>query len=339
MRAVLFRSEERFESFGSKRDELGVAFDVLDFDDPDWIEHDFSAVDFVIYYPSFAFTSNHPLALSRVKDDLMHLHARWPHLAIYPDPCLSHYYNDKYRQHMFLASRRYPMPPTIPLVSPQALERAADELGFPLVLKNRFGAGGESVYLASSPDELRDKYRVSGLDVWSKGGLKHLVDLLAKREFYYFLIRARKARYPLLSWPLLAQKFVEMDRDLKVVVGDGSVVEAHWRRRADSEMWKMNIDGGGIGEWARVPPAAIELCERLAADLGARWLNVDLMCCGDEFLIGEFSPVWHHYAYREKDSFVYADDYNIPVPLEQALDLEGLIVGSLIAAGQHAGRR
>ena len=95
-------------------------------------------------------------------------------------------------------------------------------------------------------------------------------------------------------------------------------------------MWKVNIDGGGIGEWSYVPEEAIALSERLARDLDTLWLNIDLLFTGKDFLITEFSPVWHHYAFREKPSFVYKEDYNIPVPLEISLDLEKIIVESLL---------
>ncbi len=136
--------------------------------------------------------------------------------------------------------------------------------------------------------------------------------------------------FPFLSYPLLAQKFVAIERDLKIVVLDGSVVEAHWRRPNKPEMWKMNIDSGGVGEWSYVPDEALSLSTRLSRALDAQWLNIDLLCTDKGFLISEFSPVWHHYAYREKPDFVYKDDYNIRVPLKSALNLEPLIVRSLI---------
>ena len=97
-------------------------------------------------------------------------------------------------------------------------------------------------------------------------------------------------------------------------------------------MWKMNIDGGGIGVWGHVPPDAFALTERLAAMLKARWLNVDLIPTESGFLVSEFSPVWHHYAYREHETFQYHDDYNVSVPLERSLNLEEMIVDSLLAA-------
>ena len=136
--------------------------------------------------------------------------------------------------------------------------------------------------------------------------------------------------YPFLSAPLLAQKFIKLDRDLKTVVGKGKVVEAHWRFQADEDMWKVNIDGGGTGVWGQVPQEALDLSVRLAEELKVSWLNLDLIMENDKFLITEFSPVWHHYAYKEKPSFVYKDDYNIDVPLEISLDLERIIVESLI---------
>jgi len=140
--------------------------------------------------------------------------------------------------------------------------------------------------------------------------------------------------YPFLSPPLLAQEFVQIDRDLKTVVMDYKVVEAHWRMQANQDQWKMNIDGGGIGEWSKIPREAIEVSEKLARDLKARWINIDIIENNGDYLVTEFSPVWHHYAYKEKPTFVYKDDYNIDTPLEVSFDLERMIVESLIRPGE-----
>ena len=138
--------------------------------------------------------------------------------------------------------------------------------------------------------------------------------------------------YPFLSPPLLAQKFISIDRDLRVVVGDGKVVEAHWRIQANESQWKVNIDAGGIGEWSEIPQEIIDLSEKLAENLNTSWVALDIIEGGGKYLITEFSPVWHHYAYKEKPTFVYKDDYNIGVPLEISLDLERIIVESLVNA-------
>ncbi len=92
----------------------------------------------------------------------------------------------------------------------------------------------------------------------------------------------------------------------------------------------MNIDGGGIGKWSEIPREAIDLSSRLAQALNASWINLDIMDSQNGFLISEFSPVWHHYKYREKSTFIYKDDYNIDIPLDISLDLERIIVESLV---------
>ncbi|MEJ2253367.1 MAG: ATP-grasp domain-containing protein [Nitrospirota bacterium] len=332
MNAVLFRSEERFDSFSQTLEKLGVRYTVLNFGSNEWLDFNYSDVDMVIYYPSFQYSSNHPLSLHHVRDDLMHIASMNPHLVMYPDPGLFDFYNDKYKQFLYLKARGYPMPTTYPLLSAESVTIAEERLGYPLVIKNRYGAGGEGVFRVRERKELEKYCKLAVLDLFNPGSIRHFMNMASERIFYYHLIKAKKMKYPFLSPPLLAQEYVTTDRDLKTVVGKGRVVEAHWRHQAHSEQWKVNIDDGGIGVWSRVPQAAIELSERLAADLNARWLNIDIIPRDGEYLITEFSPVWHHYAYREKPSFIYREDYNIETPLEESLDLESLIVRSLIQA-------
>jgi glutathione synthase/RimK-type ligase-like ATP-grasp enzyme len=332
MNVVLFKSKERFSSFKKKLESYGIQPAILDFESHDWVDFDFSKTDFVIYYPSFFFSSNHPLALHNVQTNLSFLHERNSEMVMFPDPNLIQFYNDKYRQYLFLHSHRYPIPPTLPLVSEESLKQVEEMMGYPVVLKNRFGAGGGSVFKINNRREMEEYYKLSMFDFIQKGSLRFFWNLLSKRIFYWHLIRDRRMRYPFLSYPLLAQKFVEHEHDLKTVVGDGRVVEGHWRRKTGDSMWKVNIDGGGIGEWSHIPGEATDLSVRLARDLNASWLNIDLMPYKEDFLITEFSPVWHHYAYREKPSFVYKDDYNLDVPLEISLDLERIIIESMIKA-------
>ena len=332
MKAVLFKSEKRFAAFKRKLEEYGVEAMVLDFAKPEWVGYDYSTVDFLIYFPSFSYSSNHPLALSQVHDNLMYLHSKYPSLIMFPDPNAIPFYNDKYRQFLFLKGNNFPMPETIALVAMHGVEEAERKLGYPMVLKNRYGAGGGSVFRVGNRRELLKYYDISQMNFFSRGAVRFLLGEISKREFYFFLIKARKANYPFLSPPLLAQEFVHIDRDLKTVVGNFKVVEAHWRLQADESMWKMNIDGGGTGVWGHVPEEAIEISVRLAKALGTRWLNLDMIVKDNRFLITEFSPVWHHYAYREKPSFIYRGDYNIDPPLEISLDLERMIVESLMEA-------
>ncbi len=337
MKAVLIHSEERFGSFRNTLQRYGIEPVILSFDNQEWIDFDYTRVDFLIFYSSFEFSSHHPLALYRVYDNLAHIHRDFPGLVIYPDPGLIYFYNDKYRQHLFLRSHGFPIPETVPLLSWKAVEIAHQRLGYPMVVKNRYGAGGGAVFLVRDRAELESYYRLSQLDFVHPGALSYLFRMLRQRIFYYNLLKERKMTYPFLSPPLLAQKYITTDRDLKTVVGDGKVVEGHWRFQASSDQWKVNIDGGGIGQWSYVPPEALELSERLARELPASWVNLDLMPADKGFLISEFSPVWHHYAFQEKPTFVYKNDYNIDPPLSVSLDLERIIVESLVNRLDAAG--
>lgn len=330
LRAVLFKSGERFTAFQKKLEEYNVEYEVLDLSEQEWMHFDFSRIDFIIYYPSFIFSSSHPLALHEVYDNLNFIHSEYPEVKIYPDPGLSHYYNDKYRQYLFLQAHSFPMPETIPLLSLDAIELADRNLGYPMILKNRFGAGGSTVFRVESRGQLLEYFKLSNLDFFNFGAVKFFSKILSRRSFYYHLVKAKRSPYPFLSFPLLAQKFVTIEKDLKTVVGGGKIVEGHWRLQAHKDMWKMNIDDGGVGQWSFIPQAAIDLSERLARELKATWANIDLIISGDDYYISEFSPVWHHYAYKEKPSFIYKEDYNLDVPLEISLDLEEIIVSSLV---------
>jgi glutathione synthase/RimK-type ligase-like ATP-grasp enzyme len=330
MKAVLAKSSERFDSFQRKLNEYNITCTILDFSEQKWIDFDYTDIDFLIFYPNFEYSAIYPLALFKVHDNLIHIHRNYPELLMYPDPGIIYYYNDKYRQYLFLRSHGFPIPPTIPLFSKDSVDSAHRELGYPMVIKNRYGAGGGAVFLIHNKRELESYYRIACFDFIHTGALRYFLGIFSKRKFIYSLLKERKMTYPFLSPPLLAQKFITTDHDLKTVVGNGQVVEGHWRYQASQDQWKVNIDGGGIGQWSRIPDDAIRISKQLAQKLNARWINLDLMPAGESFLITEFSPVWHHYAYREKSSFVYKEDYNIPFPLRISLDLERLIIESLI---------
>jgi hypothetical protein len=329
-KVVLFKSKERYSAFLKELQQHDVTVIELDFDSQEWLLFDYTQVDIIIYYPSFMYSSNYPLALQEVYDNLIFIQENHPNTIVYPDPNIIKYYNDKYRQYLFLNKNGFSIPQTIPLFDTSSIELAANKLGFPMVVKNRYGAGGGSVFKVNNVKELTDLYRISKLDFFNWGSVKYFSKILSKRMFYYHLIKEKKLIYPFLSTPLLAQKFIQIDRDLKTVVGKGEVVEAHWRIQANKDMWKMNIDDGGIGEWSYVPREAIELSEKLAIETKASWINIDIIVSGSNYYISEFSPVWHHYKYKEKPSFVYKDDYNINTPLETSLNLEKIIVESLI---------
>ena len=120
LNAVLFESRERFSAFKRKLLEYGVNCIVLDFSSDNWIDFDYGSVDFIVYYPSFMYSSNHPLALYEVRDNLVFIKSRYPKVEMFPDPKLIDYYNDKYKQYLFLKSHCYPTPLTYPLFSEES---------------------------------------------------------------------------------------------------------------------------------------------------------------------------------------------------------------------------
>jgi len=330
VRALVVHSERRFRAFVDAFARVGVEAEELDLSDPEWLTKDYKSFDVVVFYPQFRFTSSSPHALWEVKDCFRHLVSRCgPDTVFYPDPNLIDFYNDKYKQFLFLKSSGLPIPDTIALTSPESLDIAIETFGFPLVLKSRYGAGGDTVSIVTSNEQALAQFDASRMNFTNPRAAMAVAKQLFSREFWYYALKVRQMRYPLPSWPLIAQRFYDIRRDLKTVVGDGRVVEAHWRRPANKAMWKMNIDAGAVGEWSFVPPEPIEVSEKLAALLQANWLNTDLLETSQGFLIGEFSPVWHHYKYREHPKFVYADDYNLPLSAEAAANLEELIVESL----------
>ena len=332
--AVLIVDGHRESEFRRRLEEEGVSVRKMSFTDGDWNGFDFSDVDLLICWPNFQYSSNHPQALRYVKDNLLLIHRRYPHLRMFPDPGLIPYYGDKYLQHLFLEREGFPVPRTMALEKPEDAERAFDLLGSPVVVKNRYGAGGDYVFKIERPQALRNLIDVSQMRFGSWAGRKFLASRIFRRKFVRGLLAGRPAEFPFLSPPLLAQKFVPHTRDIKTVVGLSEVVEAHWRERPDGKSWKVNIDGGGLGIWSYVPDNVIELSVELAGRLNVNWLNIDCLFDGDEPLISEFSPVWHHYKKNEHENLVYKDDYNLRLPLDTALDLELLVVTSFTDPGR-----
>jgi len=112
LNAVLFKSKERFSCFEKVLKEYSVNCIILDFGSHEWIGYDYGNIDIIVYYPSFTFSSNYPLALHEVHENLMHIKSTNPHLKMYPDPQIVGYYNDKFKQYLFLRARNFPIPET-----------------------------------------------------------------------------------------------------------------------------------------------------------------------------------------------------------------------------------
>ena len=73
MKALVIRSERRFDRFLQELTSVGVDTLTLDLSEPDWVDYDFSSFDIILFYPQFRFSSSSPFSLWEVKDCLRHI--------------------------------------------------------------------------------------------------------------------------------------------------------------------------------------------------------------------------------------------------------------------------
>ena len=162
---------------------------------------------------------------------------------------------------------------------PASIERAADELGFPLVAKVPRSSMGRGVFLIESARVLRD----------------HLEEI---------------ARHG--SDILYVQEYLPSDRDLRVVwVGD-RVVAAYWRVGGDG--FHHNVARGGELSHADIPDEALAMVSRVAGRCGVNHAGFDVLFAGGRMLLLEFNvlfgnrglgnlrlgPVIHEYLLRRQ---------------------------------------
>lgn len=158
--------------------------------------------------------------------------------------------DDKSATHLALARSGIPMPRT--LLAPMTyrkisapiedfLQKAAETLGFPMIVKECYGSLGGQVYLAKTPPELRRL--CMGMD----------------------------------SRPFLVQEFLShaAGEDIRVyVVGDKAVAAMHRRSKGD---FRSNIGMGGTGTPHRLTAIQEELALRCCRSLGLSFGGIDLL--------------------------------------------------------------
>lgn len=158
--------------------------------------------------------------------------------------------DDKMLTHLTLADCGIPMPTTLSgalcynsqaKISRQYVQKAADILGLPLVVKECYGSYGEQVYLARTIDEL--------LQIVERIKLK----------------------------PYIFQRF-EADsagRDMRVIVIGGKVVCGMLRESQTD--FRSNVRLGSKATAAEVPREIAEMCERAAKIIGLDYCGIDVL--------------------------------------------------------------
>ena len=163
--------------------------------------------------------------------------------------------DDKVACSLALAKAGVPTPRTVVCYSVESALRAAETLGYPMVLKPVTGSWGRLLARINGPDQLRVILGQKS----EHGGFHHEV--------------------------LYLQEFVEKPgRDIRAYVVGGRVLAASYR---SSEHWVTNAARGAVSRPCPVTPEIEELSLRACDAVGARLGGVDLFETGDGLQVVE----------------------------------------------------
>ena len=168
--------------------------------------------------------------------------------------------DDKMLTAIRLANAGIPMPPTVPgllcydenaPLNAAAMDRAAQILGYPLVVKSSYGSLGSGVHLARDAGELKD--------ICQK----------------------------LKCSPHLFQKFIaeSSGRDARVIVVGGEVTAA-MTRTAHGD-FRSNLELGGSGSPLVPDDGLAELCRRVARHICLDYCGIDILFGSNGYLVCE----------------------------------------------------
>ena len=173
--------------------------------------------------------------------------------------------DDKMLTHIALLKAGVPQPKTIP--SPlffageddgDFIKKVEKELGFPVVVKNCYGAFGKQVFLARNGAELAE-------------------------------LRAK-----LLREKHLYQEFIDCGAtDLRVIVIGGKAVAAMRRRAVKEGEFRANAELGGTGEKIELTAELASIAEKAANALGLCYAGVDLLERKGGYLLTEVNSNAH----------------------------------------------
>ena len=169
---------------------------------------------------------------------------------------VTHACGDKLLTSLALTDAGVPSPRTIAAFSAEGAVRAADELGYPVVIKPCVGSWGRMVGRLNDRDAL-------------EAVLEHKLALGGPQHGVIYL--QELVRKP--------------DRDIRAFVVGGETIAAIMRH---SQHWITNTARGGRAEGLPVSPELDDLCQRAARSVGGgerSLLAVDLLECPDRGLL------------------------------------------------------
>jgi [lysine-biosynthesis-protein LysW]---L-2-aminoadipate ligase len=156
-----------------------------------------------------------------------------------------------------LAKSGVPTPRTYLALSPEGAESAADELGYPLVLKPFTGSWGRMVTI------VRDKATLQAL-------IEYKEELASPIEHMYYL-----------------QEFVRRPpRDIRAIVAGDDIVACVHRYAPEGE-WRTNVARGGTSKAFKPDSELKEIILKGAEAVGGGILGVDAMESSGGYLVHE----------------------------------------------------
>ncbi|QQG48465.1 MAG: lysine biosynthesis protein LysX [archaeon] len=150
-----------------------------------------------------------------------------------------------------------PTPKTLVALSSETVEKAAEELGYPLVLKPFSGSWGRMVTIVRDPETLQSL-------------LEYKEELSNPLEQMHYL-----------------QKYVERPpRDIRAIVAGDELV-ASVRRYAPQGEWRTNVARGGTTEAFTPEPELREMVMKASEAVGGGVLGVDAMESPEGYMVHE----------------------------------------------------
>jgi [lysine-biosynthesis-protein LysW]--L-2-aminoadipate ligase len=178
------------------------------------------------------------------------------HLVINPH-AVAEVCGNKLATTIALSKAGVPTPKTYLALSSETVEKAADELGFPLVLKPFSGSWGRMVTV------VRDRPTLQAL-------VEYKEELANPLEHSYYL-----------------QEYVRRPpRDIRAIVAGERLVTCVYRYAPKGE-WRTNVARGGTSKAFKPDDELKETVHKAAAAVGGGVLGVDAMESADGYLVHE----------------------------------------------------
>jgi len=253
--AQAYNGEHRHYRAAAKK--LGMRAFLFDIDTPNWVKN-FKKADAYLWH---ADTKEEHY---RVIHDRIYFIESILKKPVFPDMNMYYAYNDKIKQNDIFNLYGVPTAKTYVAREKQKALDIVNKIKYPFILKDAHGYGGFHVHKIDNKKQARDMIE----KIFSPTGLKH--HLAVMKDYF------------------LAQEFVPVEKDLRVIVIGDKVACAYWRR-AERD-WRHNIGLGAQGFFHDIPKRALNFCLKFNKKMKFHWMAYDVFVLkNDRLLMSEFS--------------------------------------------------